>query len=715
MSDLDSYKDSMRRFRLAKYMLEIESGKDGLDLPTYKGSTFRGGFGHAFRSMVCTMKKTDCTDCLLKEQCPYSYIFETSPGHRSEVLNNFEEVPRPYVIEPPPEKKTFYKPGEKIRFELILIGKAIEYLPYFLVTFVELGNMGIGRGRKPYVLRRVLGQNPFKKVEHLIYSDEDKKVRNCDITITGEDILNQADNGVHSMEMINYTNTEGKYWRVKNIFQYTHDLGIFCYILYSGGDFIMKKIVLVIILLALLMVSMPAVYATDISVYIDGSRYFFNPGPITQSGTTLVPMRQLFEVLGADVRWDEPSKTIIAKRDNTTIILKINSTTAYVNGDIYSLTIPPKLIRGITYIPLRFVGESLGDMIDYDDVNNSIIINRIHKDPANLMNEEKPEQKKLSTQEIVQTILPTTVMITTNRGQGSGFFVSEDGLVMTSAHVVRGSEWINVEVASGQKYDARIYKIENSLDAALLKIKADGKVPFIKQYRRYQDIEVGEEIIVFGNPLSLKDTVTKGIISAKRLDTISKIWTNKVYIIQFDATAAPGSSGGAIVDEKGAWIGIVQGGLPEKDLNFAIASDCYEYLMNYRKEYDLADDWFCYITEDVIWQDRLNTIRKTDISISALDSINNIILPGLKQLVDEVSSYSPQFYEVKKIRDKFLKCLQADIIMWSYMEMGYLRPLSFSRTKSKELLDETLKLYNEYYNMVLQMNDKAIKLRKADQ
>lgn len=202
MSDLDSYKDSMRRFRLAKYMLEIESGKDGLNLPTYKGSTFRGGFGHAFRSMVCTMKKTDCTNCLLKEQCPYSYIFETSPGHRSEVLNNFEEVPRPYVIEPPPEKKTFYKPGEKIRFELILIGKAIEYLPYFLVTFVELGNMGIGRGRKPYVLRRVLGQNPFKKVEHLIYSDEDKKVRNCDITITGEDILNRADNGVHSPDQI---------------------------------------------------------------------------------------------------------------------------------------------------------------------------------------------------------------------------------------------------------------------------------------------------------------------------------------------------------------------------------------------------------------------------------------------------------------------------------------------------------------------------------
>jgi hypothetical protein len=98
-----------------------------------------------------------------------------------------------------------------------------------------------------------------------------------------------------------------------------------------------------------------------------------------------------------------------------------------------------------------------------------------------------------------------------------------------------------------------------------------------------------------------------------------------------------------------------------------------------------------------------------------LDSINNIILPGLKQLVDEVSSYSPQFYEVKKIRDKLLQCLQADIIMWSYMEMGYLRPLSFSRTKSKELLDETLKLYNEYYNMALQMNDKAVKLRKADQ
>jgi hypothetical protein len=50
-----------------------------LILPLFKGSTLRGGFGHAFKRVVCALRKTNCSECLLKERCVYSYIFETPP------------------------------------------------------------------------------------------------------------------------------------------------------------------------------------------------------------------------------------------------------------------------------------------------------------------------------------------------------------------------------------------------------------------------------------------------------------------------------------------------------------------------------------------------------------------------------------------------------------------------------------------------------------
>lgn len=189
---MNNYLDYFGGFRLAKYNLELEAGDEGLELPPYKGSTFRGGFGHAFRSMVCTMKKTDCNECILTEKCPYSYIFETAPGSKAEVLNNFSEVPRPYVIEPPLERNTSYKPREKLNFYLVLIGKAVDFLPYFIVTFEELGHMGIGRGRKPYTLRKVTAKDR-EGVDGIVYSTEDRKIQNFNASITGQDLIDAAD------------------------------------------------------------------------------------------------------------------------------------------------------------------------------------------------------------------------------------------------------------------------------------------------------------------------------------------------------------------------------------------------------------------------------------------------------------------------------------------------------------------------------------------
>ncbi|MFH1562829.1 MAG: CRISPR system precrRNA processing endoribonuclease RAMP protein Cas6 [Nitrospirota bacterium] len=131
------------------------TAKELLILPVYKGSTFRGGFGYAFKRVVCAMKDKECLDCLLKEKCVYSYIFETPPPLDTKIMRKYKSVPHPFVIEPPPEKRIGYKPGDEITFSLILIGKAIDYLPYFIYTFDELGKIGLGKGRAEYEMKEV--------------------------------------------------------------------------------------------------------------------------------------------------------------------------------------------------------------------------------------------------------------------------------------------------------------------------------------------------------------------------------------------------------------------------------------------------------------------------------------------------------------------------------------------------------------------------------
>lgn len=140
-------------------------------LPPYKGSTLRGGFGHAFKKVVCTVKKDECSDCLLKTKCIYSYVFETPPPEDSQILRKYEKAPHPYVIEPPIETKTNYQPGDAMTLGLVLIGRAVEYLPYFVYTFEELGKIGIGKLKGKYELTDVSHD------EVQIYNSVDRRLK----------------------------------------------------------------------------------------------------------------------------------------------------------------------------------------------------------------------------------------------------------------------------------------------------------------------------------------------------------------------------------------------------------------------------------------------------------------------------------------------------------------------------------------------------------
>ncbi len=100
-------------------------------------------------------------------------------------------------------------------------------------------------------------------------------------------------------------------------------------------------------------------------VDIDGNVLLSDVPPVVEQGTTLAPMRIIFETLGAKVDYDNAAKRITAVKGDTTILLTLNQKTAYVNGQAKALALPAKAVNGRTLVPLRFVGEALGEQVNY--------------------------------------------------------------------------------------------------------------------------------------------------------------------------------------------------------------------------------------------------------------------------------------------------------------------------------------------------------------
>ncbi|HDZ02130.1 MAG TPA: CRISPR system precrRNA processing endoribonuclease RAMP protein Cas6 [Nitrospirae bacterium] len=101
------------------------------------------------------------------------YIFETPPPAGTKIMRKYTSAPHPFIIEPPNGRKQGYTPGSEIVFGLTLIGRAIDYLPYFVYSFDELGKTGIGKGRGKYELKEVRSGAEDK----VIYSSDTKTLK----------------------------------------------------------------------------------------------------------------------------------------------------------------------------------------------------------------------------------------------------------------------------------------------------------------------------------------------------------------------------------------------------------------------------------------------------------------------------------------------------------------------------------------------------------
>ncbi len=138
------------------------------------------------------------------------------------------------------------------------------------------------------------------------------------------------------------------------------------------------------------------------------------------------------------------------------------------------------------------------------------------------------------------------------RALGSGFIVSEDGIVVTNNHVIDGADEIEVVFQDGKRYPATIKGTDQKTDIAVLKIDTDRPLPYVS-FGDSDTAEVGDWVLAIGNPFGLGGTVTVGIVSARGRDIQSGPYDD---FIQIDAPINRGNSGGPLFNTRGEVIGV---------------------------------------------------------------------------------------------------------------------------------------------------------------
>lgn len=132
---------------------------------------------------------------------------------------------------------------------------------------------------------------------------------------------------------------------------------------------------------------------TNIPVFFNDYELRLSKEPVMQNGTVLVPFRDIFETLGYLVYYDSSTERISCKKDGSEITLYIDSTYANVSGDEYRLSEAPRIIDGVTMVPLRFVSEAAGYSVNWVSENNSNYITIDNFDPNLVNNTDKYEEE----------------------------------------------------------------------------------------------------------------------------------------------------------------------------------------------------------------------------------------------------------------------------------------------------------------------------------
>lgn len=150
---------------LSRYQLRLRAQERTL-LPIFLGSTLRGAFGQSLKNVVCVMNHRDCAKCLVREQCIYPYVFETTIQAKTVQWRGQQATPHPFILTLQSDINNYqqsdyqrhrreWQKDDELIFELLLMGRAIDYLPYIIYTISEMSKRGLGASRTPFLLTNV--------------------------------------------------------------------------------------------------------------------------------------------------------------------------------------------------------------------------------------------------------------------------------------------------------------------------------------------------------------------------------------------------------------------------------------------------------------------------------------------------------------------------------------------------------------------------------
>ena len=332
-----------------------------------------------------------------------------------------------------------------------------------------------------------------------------------------------------------------------------------------------KRISIMLAIMSLIVLSIVTVDANEnITVCLDEQILDFDVPPQIINGRTMVPMRKIFESLGAVVTWDAKTQTATGKKDDTIVNVSINSNILFKNGVPKSLDVAPALIDSRTLVPVRAIAESFDCEVIWEGETQTVRI---------LTNPDFDKGKKLlSASEISERVAPSVFYIevfdekSRTLGSGSGFFISSDGVAVTNYHVIENSNSAVITDISGRKFNVyEIIAFDEKLDVAIIKVdktSTEGKMvsgfPAVT-LGNSDEIKAGQKIFALGSPVGLQNTISDGIISNIK-QTIGED-----AFIQITAPISHGSSGGVLVNEYGEALGVTSAGIDSaQNIGFAI-------------------------------------------------------------------------------------------------------------------------------------------------